>query len=100
MVIKYKVRKDYYESKFIKRFGILDICIKNLAIFFKIPVWTLNKLYMDSNFNYLKIYKFIYYLEPWRKDKLLTSNNKYLNYLIEYKSNIHYSNYFPNDLII
>jgi len=98
MVIVYKKRQNFYEKKFMMRFGILDICIKHLAIFFKIPVWTLNTLYVESNYNYFKIYKFIYYLEVWRKKKLLPSNNIRLNYLIEFKSGIHY-HYFPNDLI-
>ena len=97
MVVKYKKRQNFYEKKFMERYGILDICIKNIHLFFKIPIPTLNQLFIESGFNYLKIYKFIYYLEIWRKDRMLLSPSIRLNYFLQFKSGD--TNFFPLYLI-
>lgn len=97
MTIVYKKRQNFYEKKFMERFGILDICLKNIHLFFRVPVSTLNTLFIESNYNYLKVYKFIYYLEIWRKDKVLLSSSIRLNYLLEYKSGD--TRFFPLYLI-
>lgn len=93
MTIVYKKRQNFYEKKFMERFGILDICIKNISIYFRVPVSTLNFLFIDSSYNYLKIFKFIYYLEIWRKDGVLLSTSIRLNYLLQYKSGS--NDFFP-----
>ena len=86
-------RKNFYEQQFKKRFGVLDVCIRNLAIFFLIPVPTLNKMYLEGGYN--KVYKFIFKVEEYRKYGLLPDENIKMRKDIENSGNI---DYFPKDL--
>ena len=88
-----KPRKNFYEQKFKQRFGSLDISIKNICIFFMIPVPILNKIYLEGG--YKKIFKFIFKVEQYRKYNLLPDENIKMRKDIENSGNI---KYFPNDL--
>ena len=88
-------RKNIYEEDFNRRFGILDVCIKNLGIFFLIPIPTLNKMYIEGGYN--KVYKFIYRVELYRRFGLLPEEHIRMRKYIEFHSGD--TKYFPNDLI-
>ena len=88
-------RKNFYAKDFEKRFGILDTCIRNIALFFLIPVPTLNKMYLEGGYN--KVYKFIYRVELYRRFGLLPEDHIRMRKYIEYHSGN--TKYFPKDLI-
>ena len=79
-------RKNFYAKNFEKRFGTLDVCIKNLGIFFLIPIPTLNKMYLEGGYN--KVY---------RRFGILPEENIKMRKYIEYHSGN--TKYFPKDLI-
>ena len=84
-------RKNFYAKNFEKRFGTLDVCIKNLGIFFLIPIPTLNKMYLEGGYN--KVYR----VELYRRFGILPEENIKMRKYIEYHSGN--TKYFPKDLI-
>ena len=86
-------RKNFYEEKFKKRFPKFEISIKNICLYFLIPVPVLNKLYLEGG--YRKIFKFIFKVEEYRKYGLLPDENIKMRKHIENSGNI---DYFPKDL--
>lgn len=86
-------RKNFYEEKFKKRFGSLEISIKNICLYFMIPVPILNKIYLEGG--YRKIFKFIFKVEQYRKYGILPDENIKMRKDIENSGDI---DYFPEDL--
>ena len=86
-------RKNFYEKEFNKRFTLLDVSIRNISLYFIIPVPTLNQLYLEGK--YKKIFKFIYFLELYRKfDKLPKQNVKLTKVILEHSGK---TKYFPSN---
>ena len=86
-------RKNFYEEKFRKRFPLLEISIKNICLYFLIPVPVLNKIYLEGG--YRKIFKFIFKVEEYRKYGILPDENIKMRKDIENSGDI---DYFPKDL--
>lgn len=96
MVIQFTKRMNYYERDFVLRYNPLPRNLKVFSQFFIVPISTLNKLYIEADFTFKSIYRYLYELEIYRRWKLLPKSKKMKKLILEKSFKI---NYFPVDLI-